>query len=147
MKSHDFTAFSGGPEGIRTHDLTDANESKAVICIDFQPFPALSAGIRMVLWPLFPIVTMYPRSICGMRCGHGKRNGKAPCLCLLIIVRNRESVNNFLNCWQSKWWNAINKDKAARLRTRMIPIPILFWVKSGSIQFLPYQRLSVSVMG
>ena len=44
-KSFDFTAFYGGPEGIRTHDLTDANESKALICIDFQTFPALSAGM------------------------------------------------------------------------------------------------------
>ena len=25
----------GGPEGIRTLDLSDANELKAVICIDF----------------------------------------------------------------------------------------------------------------
>jgi hypothetical protein len=44
-KSFDFTAFYGGPEGIRTHDLTDANELKALICIDFQTFPALSAGM------------------------------------------------------------------------------------------------------
>ena len=33
----------GGPEGIRTLDLSDANELKALICIDFQTFPALSA--------------------------------------------------------------------------------------------------------
>jgi len=38
-------ALFGGPEGIRTHDLTDANELKALICIDFQTFPALSAGM------------------------------------------------------------------------------------------------------
>ena len=25
----------GGPEGIRTLDLSDANESKAMLCIDF----------------------------------------------------------------------------------------------------------------
>jgi hypothetical protein len=35
----------GGPEGIRTLDLSDANELKALICIDFQTFPALSAGM------------------------------------------------------------------------------------------------------
>ena len=35
----------GGPEGIRTLDLSDANELKALICIDFQIFPALSAGM------------------------------------------------------------------------------------------------------
>jgi hypothetical protein len=27
VKSFDFTAFYGGPEGIRTHDLTDANRT------------------------------------------------------------------------------------------------------------------------
>ena len=37
--------FVGGPEGIRTLDLSDANELKALICIDFQTFPALSAGM------------------------------------------------------------------------------------------------------
>ena len=35
----------GGPEGIRTLDLSDANELKALICIGFQIFPALSAGM------------------------------------------------------------------------------------------------------
>ena len=35
----------GGPEGIRTLDLSDANELKALICINFQTFPALSAGM------------------------------------------------------------------------------------------------------
>ena len=40
-----FTAFCGGPEGIRTLDLSDANELKALICNDFQTFPALSAGM------------------------------------------------------------------------------------------------------
>lgn len=35
----------GGPEGDRTLDLTDANELKTLICIDFQTFPALSAGM------------------------------------------------------------------------------------------------------
>lgn len=46
-KRHAFACllFFGGPEGIRTHDLTDANELKALICIDFQTFPALSAGM------------------------------------------------------------------------------------------------------
>jgi hypothetical protein len=38
-------SFYGGPEGIRTLDLSDANELKALICIDFQTFPALSAGM------------------------------------------------------------------------------------------------------
>mgnify|MGYP006988653604 CR=1 FL=1 len=38
-------ASNGGPKGIRTLDLSDANESKALICIDFQTFPALSAGM------------------------------------------------------------------------------------------------------
>ena len=27
VKQFDFTAFYGGPEGIRTHDLTDANRT------------------------------------------------------------------------------------------------------------------------
>ena len=50
MKNTEFGfALFGGPEGIRTHDLTDANELKALICIDFQTFPALSAGMQMVL--------------------------------------------------------------------------------------------------
>jgi hypothetical protein len=35
----------GGDEEDRTLDLTDANELKALICIDFQTFPALSAGM------------------------------------------------------------------------------------------------------
>ena len=35
----------GGPEETRTLDLSDANELKALICIDFQTFPALSAGM------------------------------------------------------------------------------------------------------
>ena len=35
----------GGPEGIRTLGLRDANELKALIYIDFQTFPALSAGM------------------------------------------------------------------------------------------------------
>lgn len=36
---------NGGPNRDRTDDLTDANELKALICIDFQTFPALSAGM------------------------------------------------------------------------------------------------------
>jgi len=40
-----FTAFRGGPEGIRTFDLSDANELKALICIDFYPFPPLFPGM------------------------------------------------------------------------------------------------------
>ena len=43
-KEFGFACF-GGPEGIRTLDLSDANELKALICIDFQTFPALSAGM------------------------------------------------------------------------------------------------------
>ena len=35
----------GGPEGIRTLDLSDANELKALICIDFYPFPPLLPGM------------------------------------------------------------------------------------------------------
>ena len=35
----------GGPEGIRTLDLSDANELKALICIDFYPFPPLFPGM------------------------------------------------------------------------------------------------------
>ena len=40
-----FLAFFRGDGGIRTLDLSDANELKALICIDFQTFPALSAGM------------------------------------------------------------------------------------------------------
>ena len=39
-----FCNFNGDGE-IRTHDLSDANELKALICIGFQTFPALSAGM------------------------------------------------------------------------------------------------------
>ena len=36
MKNTEFGfALFGGPEGIRTLDLSDANESKAVLCVDF----------------------------------------------------------------------------------------------------------------
>lgn len=100
----------GGPEGIRTLDLSDANELKTLICIDFQTFPALSAGMQMALWPLFPVVTMCPGSVCGTRCGHRKTGGKASILGAPIIARNRKSVNGFLNPWRRKPLDAIIKE-------------------------------------
>ena len=46
MKNTEFGfALFGGPEGIRTLDLSDANELKALICIDFYPFPPLLPGM------------------------------------------------------------------------------------------------------
>ena len=66
----DFTAFSGGDEEDRTLDLTDANASGVVICVDFYPFPDLSSKKRMVLWPLVPTVPMCPGAVCGEYCGH-----------------------------------------------------------------------------
>ena len=104
-----FAPFGGDGE-IRTHDLSDANESKALICIDFQTFPALSAGNQMVLWPLFPVVTMCPGSVCGTCCGHRKTGGKASILGAPIIARNRKSVNDFRGRWQGKAWDAIIKE-------------------------------------
>ena len=101
---------NGGPNRDRTDDLTDANELKTLICIDFQTFPALSAGMQMALWPLFPVVTMCPGSVCGTRCGHRKTGGKASILGAPIIARNRKSVNGFLNPWRRKPWDAIIKE-------------------------------------
>ena len=111
---------NGGPEGIRTHDLTDANELKTLICIDFQTFPALSAGMQMALWPLFPVVTMCPGSVCGTRCGHRKTGGKASILGAPIIARNRKSVNGFLNPWRRKPLDAINLLKSQALIKRKV---------------------------
>ena len=67
----------------------------------------------MVLWPLFPVVTMCHGSVCGTRCGHRKTGGKASILGAPIIARNKKSVNDFHGRWQGKPWDAIIKEKAA----------------------------------
>lgn len=38
----DFTAFSGGPDGIRTHDLSDANRTRSQL--RYRPMPLELCG-------------------------------------------------------------------------------------------------------
>ena len=61
-KSFDFTAFCGGPEGIRTHDLTDANRTLSQTVHLYAPQTTrkstlihriLSQKIRKCIWPRF----------------------------------------------------------------------------------------------
>ena len=48
----DFTAFYGGLEGIRTLDLSDANEPTGIVCTWIWPFLAVSANNHFVFKPL-----------------------------------------------------------------------------------------------
>jgi len=66
--------------------------------------------MQMVLWHLLPAFPVRPGSVCGMRCGHKKADGKASILGAPIIARNRKSVNDFLNPWRRKPWDAIIKE-------------------------------------
>lgn len=72
----------------------------------------------MVLWPLFPVVTMCPGSVCGTCCGHGrcasissKRGGN---LHTPMIDQVRKIVNRFLWQGQCREWDAIDKEKCLK---------------------------------